>query len=410
MKEKQKNNFMLLILLSNMFIIMTGIGLIIPIMPTIIHEFDAGGQTLGFLIATFSFAQFLFSPIAGDLSDRFGRKKIIIVGLVLFAFSQVLFGMANQLWMMYVARALGGIGGAFIIPSMMAYVADITTIENRAKGMGSLGASMSLGFVVGPGVGGFLAEFGLKVPFFTAATVSIIAAVVSTVFLPEPHQTLKKAATAPSRKKKEGLFKQLLLSVKTPYFPLLIMMLTLSFGLANFQSTISLFTDVKFGFTPMDISILIVTAGIMGVIVQAFVLDRMLRRFGEMRVINVSLVVAATAMLSLLLAQGFWSVLGVTAVFFIAASLSRPAINTMVSKMAGDEQGFAAGMNNAYMSIGNVIGPAIAGTLLDIDLSIPYIFGAGVIMICLLISIKWTKSRKAAGDLERNIGYGQRSN
>ncbi|PAQ14202.1 MFS transporter [Bacillaceae bacterium SAOS 7] len=401
---ERKNEFALWILMANMFIVMTGIGLIIPIMPTIIHEFGAGGKTLGLLIATFSLAQFLFSPLAGDLSDRFGRKKIIIIGLVLFAFSQLLFAISEHLSVLFISRMLGGIGGAFIVPSMMAYVADITTIDNRAKGMGRLGASMSLGFVIGPGMGGILAEFGLRAPFFTAAVVAAMAAVLSIFFLPETHQALKEKSKTSTVRKRESLLKQLAYSVKTPYFPLLILMFTLSFGLANFQSTISLFSDIKFSFTPMDISILIVVAGLMGVIVQAFVLERLIRRFGESWIINVSLVVAATSMLSLLLAQGFWSVLVISAIFFSAASLLRPAINTMVSKMAGSEQGFAAGMNNAYMSIGNVVGPAIAGALLDINLSLPYIFGSIIIIVCLFISSKWVKSSIDKEKLEENMG------
>ncbi|WP_238942047.1 MFS transporter [Bacillus sp. REN10] len=402
MSIERNSRFSLFILMVNMFIVMTGIGLIVPIMPTIIHEFDAGGKTFGLLIATFSFAQFLFSPLAGDLSDRLGRKKTIIAGLILFSVSQLLFAVSEHLWVLFVSRALGGIGGAFMIPSMMAYVADITTIENRAKGMGRLGASMSLGFVIGPGMGGLLAEFGMRAPFFTAAAVAATAAILSTFLLPET----KRKETTSSPQKRESLLKQLVHSVKTPYFPLLIMVFTVSFGLANFQSTISLFSDIKFSFTPMDISILIVVAGLMGVIVQAFVLERMVRRFGESSVINGSLIVAAITMLSLLLAQGFWSVLIISAVFFIATSLLRPAINTMVSKMAGDEQGFAAGMNNAYMSIGNVIGPAIAGALLDMNLNFPYIFGSVIIMICLLISSKWAKSSIN----EAEVGYSHRSN
>ncbi|WP_100331068.1 MFS transporter [Bacillus xiapuensis] len=405
MKFKQSSEFPLYILMVNMFIAMTGIGVIIPIMPTVIQEFGVGGKAFGLLIATFAFAQFLFSPLAGDLSDRLGRKKTIVFGLVLFSFSQLLFGLTNQLWLLYVSRVLGGMGGAFMIPSMMAYVADITTMENRAKGMGRLGASMSLGFVIGPGIGGFLSEFGLRAPFFIAAAVAALSAVVSVAFLPETRQAAHFSADA---KKRDSLWKQLILSVKTPYFALLIMMFTLSFGLANFQSTISLFADIKFGFEPMDISVLMVTAGMIGVIVQAFVLDRTLRRFGEIPVMNVSLVAAGFAMLSLLLAQGFWSVMVISSVFFIAASLLRPAINTMVSKMAGDEQGFAAGMNNAYMSIGNVIGPALAGTLFDINMGLPYVFGALIIAACLLISLKWAKTRKAAGGSQSRIGYSER--
>ncbi|OCA92962.1 MFS transporter [Pseudobacillus wudalianchiensis] len=399
MSQKNAHQFPLLILMANMFIVMTGIGLVIPIMPTIIHHFGAGGKTFGALIATFALAQFIFSPLAGDLSDRLGRKKAIVFGLILFSFSQFLFAFSQQLVLLYISRIFGGIGAAFMIPSMMAFVADITTVETRAKGMGRLGASMSLGFVVGPGIGGFLSTLGLQAPFFIAGVAAALAALLSILFLKEPERA---AIPAAAPKKRDPLLKQLALSAKKPYFILLMMMFTLSFGLANYQATISLYTNVKFGFSPSDISILMVVGGLIGVIVQAFILDRALRVFGEVRVMNTMLVVAAAAMLALLFATGFVSVLAISAFFFTAASLLRPAINTTVSKMAGSEQGFAAGMNNAYMSIGNMIGPALAGTLFDINMALPYIFGAVIILVTLIICIKWARSLKKKQNLRPN--------
>lgn len=390
MSSKKVQRFPLLILMINMFIVMTGIGLVIPIMPTIIHNFDAGGQVYGLLIATFAFAQFIFSPLAGDLSDRVGRKKAIILGLILFSFSQFLFGFATQLWLLFVSRIIGGVGAAFMIPAMMAFVADVTTLETRAKGMGRLGASMSFGFVVGPGIGGFLAAYGLHVPLLVAGVVSALAAALSTFFLKEPE---RPAMALPS-KRRDPLLKQMALSVKKPYFVLLVMMFTLSFGLANYQSTISLFADIKFNFSPADISVLMIIGGLIGVIIQAFVLDRALTKFGEVRVMVTMLIIATVSMLSIMLATGFTSVLAISAVFFTAASLLRPSINTTISKMAGDEQGFAAGMNNAYMSIGNMVGPALAGVLFDMNMALPYIFGAIIIFITLLICIKWSKGLK----------------
>jgi DHA1 family multidrug resistance protein-like MFS transporter len=407
MAIKDSKNFPLYILMVNMFIAMTGIGLIIPIMPAVLKEFGVGGQVYGLLIATFAFAQFVFSPIAGTLSDRFGRKKMIVIGLILFGGSQFVFGLSNVVWLLFVSRMLGGLGAAFMVPSMMAYVADVTTMKDRAKGMGRLGASMSLGFVIGPGIGGFLAAFGLRAPFFIAAGVAGIAAIASFFFLPETRNQSFIQKNMAIGQKGDHLFKQLARSVKTPYFVLLIMMLTMSFGLANFQSTINLFVNFKFGFDPLDISILMVTGGLIGVIVQAFVLDRLFRRFGEIPVIHVTLVVAAISFIVLLFTVGFWSVLTVSIFFFTAASLLRPAINTMVSKMAGEEQGFAAGMNNAYMSIGNMVGPALAGILFDVNMGLPYVVGAIIVMICFVISIRWARHHRVSEN--GTIGYRNQS-
>ena len=154
MAIKNSKHFPLYILMTNMFIAMTGIGLIIPIMPAVLKEFGVGGRSYGLLIATFAFAQFIFSPVAGTLSDR-GRKKMIVIGLILFGSSQLVFALSNVVWLLFVSRMLGGLGAAFMVPSMMAYVADLSTMKDRAKGMGRLGAAMSLGFVIGPGIEAF---------------------------------------------------------------------------------------------------------------------------------------------------------------------------------------------------------------------------------------------------------------
>ncbi|QMT16441.1 MFS transporter [Planococcus maritimus] len=385
----KSTKFALYILMFNMFIAMSGIGLIIPIMPAYLETFGVAGQALGTLIATFAFAQFLFSPISGELSDKYGRKNLIIFGLVVFGLSQLLFGMATELWVLYLARFFSGVGGAFLIPPMMAFVADITTYEERGKGMGLLGASMSLGFMIGPGIGGFLSEVSLQFPFYVATSVALLAALLSFFALPN----VKPAVQAVGYKR-ENLYQQMKRSVYTPYFVMLLVMFIFAFGLSNFQSTIALYVDKQFQFTPKEISVVITVGGFVGVIVQTFVIDGLFKRFGEMRVILVNLLISAAAMIGILFVNTFWTILLVAAVFFTAASLLRPAINTLISKLAGDSQGFAAGMNNAYMSLGNMIGPALAGILFDIDMSFPYITGTFILLVCFFIAWSWSTQKK----------------
>lgn len=385
----KSTKFALYILMFNMFIAMSGIGLIIPIMPAYLETFGVAGQALGTLIATFAFAQFLFSPISGELSDKYGRKNLIIFGLVVFGLSQLLFGMATELWVLYLARFFSGVGGAFLIPPMMAFVADITTYEERGKGMGLLGASMSLGFMIGPGIGGFLSEVSLQFPFYVATSVALLSALLSFFALPN----VKPAVQAVDYKR-ENLYQQMKRSVYTPYFVMLLVMFIFAFGLSNFQSTIALYVDKQFQFTPKEISVVITVGGFVGVIVQTFVIDSLFKRFGEMRVILVNLLISAAAMIGILFVNTFWTILLVAAIFFTAASLLRPAINTLISKLAGDSQGYAAGMNNAYMSLGNMIGPALAGILFDIDMSFPYITGTFILLVCFFIAFNWSARKK----------------
>lgn len=389
MVEKQSNNnFALYILMFNMFIAMAGIGLIIPIMPQFLGTFGVAGKVLGFLIAIFSFAQFIFSPVAGNMSDRHGRKKIIIIGLFIYGAAQLAFSLSTHLWMLFVARFFSGLGAAFIVPPMMAFVADITTLEKRGKGMGLLGASMSLGFMIGPGIGGFLSNISLLFPFYFAAGASIFAALLSIFILPNPAPSISAKKL---QEKSENLFKQLNRSTKTPYFIMLIVMFVFSFGLANYQSTISLYVDQKYGYTPSQIAVLITVGGFVGVIIQTFVINPLFKRFGEMRVILVNLVVAALSMSAVLLVDLFWTILVVATIFSTATSLLRPAVNTLVSKLAGEEQGFAAGMMNAYMSLGNMVGPALAGSIFDYNIALPYFVGTAILLICFGITFTWAK-------------------
>lgn len=390
---KGTNNGALYILMFNLFITMGGIGIIVPVMPAYLQIFGVGGQVLGFLIAGFALAQFLFSPVAGELSDRHGRKMFIIGGLIVYGFSQILFGLADAVWVLFIARFLSGAGAAFVMPPIMAFVADITTVEERGKGMGMLGAAMSLGFTIGPGLGGVLSGINLHFPFYVAGSAALVAAVLSWLILPNIKNTADMKAVA--RPPSENLLKQLVKSTRASYFIFLIVVFTFSFGISNFQSTLSLYLDHKFGYTPLDISIILTVGGFAGVILQIFVIDKLFKKYGEMKVILVNLLLAAVMMLLVIFVSGFFVVLVVATLFSIATTFIRPAVNTLISKVAGNEQGFAAGMNNAYMSLGNMFGPALAGMLFEWKITSPYILGSIVLAGCFVLAYTWA-TRKAS--------------
>lgn len=390
---EQTNKFALFVLMFNMFIAFSGIGLIIPIMPEYLETFGAAGQALGFLVAILSFSQFIFSPIAGNMSDKHGRKHLIIFGLVIFGLSQLMFGMVDELWLLFVARFFTGLGSAFLVPPTMAFVADVTTYEDRGKGMSFLGAAISLGFMIGPGIGGYLSNVSLQFPFYAATAVALISALISFFALPniKPVPQLEPSG-AP--RVQENLLQQMKRSVHTSYFVLLIIVFVFSFGLANFQSTITLYMDKHFNYSPATISIVLTFGGLAGVIVQTFFVSRLFKMFGEIKIILVNLIVAALSLFAVLFVSEFWAILTVSTIFSTATTLIRPAVNTLISKFAGAEQGFAAGMNNAYMSLGNMIGPALAGVLFDIDMTYPYYVGTVILLISFGISFVWYKRKE----------------
>ena len=165
-------------------------------MPTYLKTFGAAGQVLGFIIAIFAFAQFLFSPIAGNLSDRYGRKNLIIFGLFVNGLSQIMIGLSSEIWMLFVSRFITGVGSAFIVPPVMAYAADLTTNEERGKAMGWLGAAISLGFMIGPGIGGLLSNVSLHFPFYFGGSAAIFAGILSFMVLPSIKPVIKDQTKA----------------------------------------------------------------------------------------------------------------------------------------------------------------------------------------------------------------------
>ncbi len=182
--ESNKKN--LAILFFTMVVIMLGFGMIIPVMPFYIKSFGASGKALGTLMAVYGITQFAFAPIWGGLSDRHGRKPILMLGVLGNAIAQLLFGLSTQLWMLFAARALSGILSAATLPTAMAYIGDTTTREQRGGGMGMIGAAMGIGMVIGPGLGGLLGGTNLSAPFFLAAALSFLALILIWLLLPEP--------------------------------------------------------------------------------------------------------------------------------------------------------------------------------------------------------------------------------
>ncbi|SCW31576.1 MFS transporter, DHA1 family, multidrug resistance protein [Paenibacillus tianmuensis] len=400
MTKTRSNWGPLVILMVNMFITMVGMGLIIPILPKFMMELGATGREMGYLIAAMGVTQLIFSPIGGEMSDKYGRKFMIVLGIGVFTLSQLLFGLADQMWLLYVSRMLSGIGAALLTPAMMAYVADITVEEERGKGLGLFSASMSLGIVIGPGIGGFLAEYGLRVPFYVAAAVAGVSVLLSLLFLPETQSREARHLARTSEKKRENLLKQMLSSFRAPYFMLLLLVFMMTFGLMGFESVISLYVTEKHGFTPKDISLMITLGALAGVFTQAVLFERLLRRFSERQILMAMFLLAAVMMLAVLAAKTYVAIFAVTILFFVATTLIRPAVNTLLSKMAGNEQGFVAGMNNAYMSLGTIAGPAIAGVLFDVNVNYPYVLGAAFMVASMVMVIRWKESpglRKQAG-------------
>lgn len=387
-KPIREQKAVLVILLSNIFIAFLGIGLIIPVMPLFMNVMHLTGSTMGYLVAAFAVAQLIASPIAGRWVDRYGRKIMIVSGLFLFALSELVFGLGTHVYVLYVARLLGGISAAFIMPAVTAYVADITTVQERSKAMGYVSAAISTGFIIGPGIGGFIAEYGVRLPFFFAAGIAFIAVISSMFMLKEPL-TKEEREQQMNEVKESTFFKDLKKSIHPSYLIAFIIVFVLAFGLSAYETVFSLFTNHKFGFGPKDIAVIITVSSIVAVIIQVLVFGKLVNALGEKRVIQLCLIIGAVLAFVSTVVSGFLVVLIVTCVIFLAFDLLRPALTTFLSKIAGNQQGFVAGMNSTYTSLGTIFGPALGGILFDQNIHFPFLFAGVVLFLGLGLTLIW---------------------
>lgn len=388
MEKEQK--MALAIVLINLFMVFLGISLVIPVVPTIMNELHLSGSMAGYLVAAFAFLQLLSSPISGRWVDRYGRKRMILIGLVIFSFSEFLFGIGNNIIVLFISRMLGGISAAFIMPAVTAYIADITPIDYRPKALGYMSAAISTGFILGPGAGGFLADYGTRVPFFVAAGFALVAFVMSLIFLREPEHPQDDLQDVQVAGTQTG-WKRIFIPV---YFVSFLIIFITSFGLSSFESLFSLFADRKFGFTPKDIAIMITGGGVLGAVFQVALFGYLVKWLGEIKIIRYSLIFSMVLVFFITLVHAYYMILLVTITVFIGFDLMRPAVTNYLSRIAGKEQGFAAGMNSMFTSIGNVIGPVIGGLLFDVNLNYPYYFATIVLAIGVGITFVWKDPTK----------------
>ncbi|UNK19356.1 MFS transporter [Paenibacillus sp. N3/727] len=398
-KPLKEQKTVLLILLSNIFIVFLGVGLIVPVMPSFKNIMHLSGQTMGYLMAAFAFAQLLMSPLAGRWIDTYGRKKMIIIGLLLFSISELIFGLGTHVSVLYLSRILGGISGAFIMPGVTAFVADITSVEERPKAMGYISAAISVGFIIGPGIGGFIAELGVRAPFYFAAGFALITCISSLFILKEPL-TKQQLLEINQLKKDTSFVTDLKRSIHPQYIIAFIIVFVLAFGLSAYETVFSLFSDQKFGFTPKDIATVITISAIFGVVVQVFLFGKMVDKLGEKKLIQICLIAGVFFAVVSTMISGYLAILLVTCFIFLAFDLLRPALTTYLSKTAEQEQGFVAGMNSTYTSLGNIIGPALSGILFDVNINYPYLFAAVIMIIGLVITMLW-KEKQLANSLAK---------
>ncbi|MDZ5610640.1 MFS transporter, partial [Bacillus pseudomycoides] len=376
------------ILLGNLFMVSLGLGLVIPVLPTLMNELDISGSTVGYLVAVYAITQFITSPFSGKWVDQYGRKPTIILGLLIFAVSELLFGLGQNVYVLFISRILGGFSNAFIFPAVTAFIADVTSTNERPKAMGYMSAAINTGVLIGPGIGGFLAEINMRMPFFVAALFGAFSVVFSFLLLKEPSKFEEENEQKEMEIKGNEYFRQIF---QPMYIIAFLIIFISSFGLASFESILSLYVEHKFNFSPKEIAGVVSVSSIIGMIGQVFLFEHLTNKIGEIALIGCSLMLAAIFIILMTVANSYVTILLTSLLLFVGFDFIRPSVTTYLSKIAGNQQGFVGGMNSMFTSIGNIGGPIVGGTLFDININFPYYFATIVIICGIVLAIFWEK-------------------
>lgn len=385
---EQNKKLTLNILLGNLFMVSLGLRLVIPVLPTLINELDISGSTAGYLVAVYAITQFITSPFSGKWVDQYGRKPTIILGLLIFAVSELLFGLGKNVYVLFVSRILGGFSNAFIFPAVTAFITDVTSENKRSKAMGYMSAAINTGFLIGPGIGGFLADINMRMPFFVAALFGAFSVVFSFLLLKEPNEFEEKNEQKEMEIKGNEYFRQVF---QPMYIIAFLIIFISSFGLTSFESILSLYVNHKFNFSPKEIASVVSVSSIIGMIGQIFLFEHLTKKIGEIALIRYSLALAAIFIFLMTVANSYVTILLTSLLLFVGFDFIRPSVTTYLSKIAGNQQGFVGGMNSMFTSIGNIGGPIVGGTLFDININFPYYFATIVIICGTILTIFWKK-------------------
>jgi DHA1 family multidrug resistance protein-like MFS transporter len=381
----EKNARKIAILSFALVVVMLGYGMVIPIFPFYIEKLGASGSHYGLLVATYALMEFLFGPLWGSLSDRTGRKPILVLGVLGNGLTLLLFGLSTRLWMLFVARALAGVLSSATVPAALAYISDTTSEHDRGGGMGFLGAAMGLGVILGPGLGGWLAATSLSTPFYVAAGLSLVAVLLVA-------SLLRESLPAGARQQAEGKvqtvqFGRLWRALWSPIGILLFMLFLVSFGLINFESIFGLYAAQKFGYGPERVGTILMVIGVVSTVGKATLIGPLARWWGEARIIKVSLFASSVGFVVLLLANTYPTILLATGLFILSKTLLRTAVLSLISKRTTVGHGAAMGLGNSFISLGRIAGPIWAGAVFDVNVNYPYLSGALIMFVGFLVGL-----------------------
>jgi MFS transporter, DHA1 family, tetracycline resistance protein len=374
----------LLIIFLTIFVNLVGFGIIIPLLPFYAVTFGASPFVIGLLFAVFSLCQLVAAPVLGNLSDHHGRRPVLIFSLAGTVLSFVMLALAHTVWMLFLARIVDGLSGGNI-STARAYVADVTEPKDRARAYGLIGAAFGLGFILGPALSGMLAGVSYTAPIWAAAAITLVAAVMAWLWLPETVHRARAGTGNPLRSLPALLHRPVVRRVLAIDF-----IYWLAF--AVFQTTLSLFAAQRFHFGPVQTGYLFAAFGLLGAIIQGGFIRHVVHRLGDKATFLTGLGFGTVGLLAVAFARSVPMFALALVPLAVGIGFGHPTISSLVSLVArGDEQGRVQGSASAVESLGRTIGPVWGNAALQhFGESTPYISAAGLLVATFLLTVSFS--------------------
>jgi DHA1 family tetracycline resistance protein-like MFS transporter len=372
------------IMVITLFIDAIGFGIIIPLMPFYTSDLRAGPAALGILLASFAFMQFFFAPILGRWSDNIGRKPVLLVSIFASALGYIIFGLADSFLLLLISRIIAGIATETAVAQ--AYIADITTGEERASGMGKVNAAHGAGFIVGPAIGGFLAIYGYWAPGIASAFLTLINLLFVAFFLPESHRNQNAnrklefdAGIIPGHKILDSMKKPVIGSVLVIHFVVFL-------AFSAIPVIVPLLGIAYFALGSLEMSYIFIYIGIIQILLQATIIGRLSSKFGEVTLIVLGPLLMMLGIFLMPLFQSITLFLAGLTMIASGSGIMRTIVPSFLSRLSpADEQGGILGIASSVLSIATVPGPLIGGLLFEFAGTTAPFFGSSAILTIALI-------------------------
>lgn len=359
------------------FLDLLGVGILVPVIPFLVGEYSTDALTVGLLALTFSGAQFLAAPLLGRLSDRWGRRPVLIFSVLGSAVGYALFAVGGALWVYFLARLIDGFTGGNI-SAAQAYIADVSKPEDRTRNFGLLGAAFGLGFLLGPAIGGMLSHFSLHAPAWGAATLGVTTTLFGFFVLPESLPADRRR-TAPVRWRELDPFGAILaFARRAPLVPMLTAMGTLGIAFAGFRTNLAVYTRDTFLMGPEGNAVLFSIAGFFAVFTQGVIVRHLSGHLAPARSATIGCALMGVGLLGIAATPVAWGLYPAVAFIATGSGLANPSLTAMLSNhVSAAEQGTLFGAAQGLQSLTMILGPVLAGAAYDlIDPRAPYVLGA----------------------------------